>query len=105
MTLLSEGTLLVNRYRVVRLLGEGGMSEVYLVEDTTQRGSRYAAKVLKRDVHQEAGKRFEQEYRWLMGLKHQNIVPVYGMHEQNGLRFFILAYIEGDSLAERIRNK
>jgi serine/threonine protein kinase len=103
MSLLSPGTLLVNRYRVLRLLGEGGMSEVYLVEDANRPGSRYAAKVLKRDVHQEAGKRFEQEYQWLLGLKHENIVPVYGGYESRGLKFFILGHIEGDSVADRVR--
>jgi tRNA A-37 threonylcarbamoyl transferase component Bud32 len=102
-SMLSEGTVLAHRYRVKRCIGEGGMSEVYLVEELNRPSSRFAAKVLKPEVQSHMAHRFQQEARTLASLRHPGIVQVHGGYESRGILFFILAHVEGTSLPDRIR--
>ncbi|HEY5759732.1 MAG TPA: protein kinase [Steroidobacter sp.] len=102
MTLLTDGTILASRYRVRGHLGEGGMSDVYRVEALHQPGAWFAAKVLKHEVQQLLWSRFQDEARILAGLKHPGIVQFHGGYESRGRLFYVLEYVEGVSLPERL---
>ncbi len=93
---LSEGTLLDNRYRVIRPLGEGGFGAAYLVEDH-RLGRQCVAKasVLHDTAHRE---QFEQEGRMLAALSHPNLPAVYDYFYEGGHPYLIMQYIEGTTL-------
>ena len=85
--MLTPGTLLQNRYRIVSLLGEGGMATVYRAYDTRLE-REVALKVIRTELFGQAVierilRRFEREAKALARLTHPNIVKVtdYGEHE------------------------
>jgi len=98
-----QGTVLSGRYRVVSLLGRGGMGEVYLAEDT-QLQRRVALKVLLEDAaaDPERRKRFAREACAAAALNHPHIVTVHSVEEDAGRLFLTLEYVEGRTLAGRI---
>ncbi len=83
-------------YQVLCLLGEGGMGEVYLAEDT-KLGRRVAIKLIKSGFGTKAFiRRFQQEERILAGLNHPNIARLYGGGvTAKGLPYFVMEYAEG----------
>jgi serine/threonine-protein kinase len=93
-----------DRYDIDRELGRGGMGAVYLARD--RRLNRpIALKVLPEDL---AGTpalrdRFLRETRTAASFSHPNIVPVYSIEEGDGLLAYAMAYVEGESLAERVK--
>jgi eukaryotic-like serine/threonine-protein kinase len=93
----------IGHYRVERELGQGGMGEVYLAEDT-RLGRRVALKMLP--IHftrdSERVRRFQQEARAASALNHPNIVTIHEIGEREGLRFIVTEYIEGETLRERM---
>ena len=102
---LPEGTE-INQYKVVRMLGQGGMGMVYLAEDT--RLHRLAAlKFLPPgdNQQQEIRTRFLQEARAASALDHPNICTIYEVNETaEGLPFIAMAYYEGRTLKQVIQN-
>lgn len=88
-------------YRLLRLLGAGGMGAVYLADDT-QLGRRAAVKVLRREIAAlpEVGLRFEREAHAIARLKHPHIVTVYGVGNDEGMRYIAMEYVEGPELDE-----
>jgi serine/threonine-protein kinase len=91
-----------DRYRVKRLVHEGGMGEVYLVDDMHRPGEQFAVKMLKGGLPPQVTDRFRQEARVLESLRHPGIVRIYSLFEFRGRLCCVLAYIEGESLADRI---
>jgi serine/threonine protein kinase len=91
------------RYRIIKRLGAGGMGSVYLAEDS-QLGRRVALKVphFGPEDGPEARQRFFREARTAATLDHVFLCPVYDVGEVDGLCFLTMAYIEGQSLAEKI---
>jgi serine/threonine protein kinase len=90
------------RYRVVKLLGKGGMGAVYLAEDT-QLGRPVALKLPSFDANEKKRvERFVREARAAAGLLHPYICPVYDAGQINGRPFMTMAYIRGDSLEKAI---
>ncbi len=89
------------RYRILRMIGSGGMGAVYLAEDR-ELHRRVALKTpwLFDLHHGEATARFVREARAAAGLHHPYICPVYDIGEIDGVRFITMAYIEGRTLAE-----
>jgi serine/threonine protein kinase/Tol biopolymer transport system component len=90
-------------YEIVKALGAGGMGEVYLARDV--RLERVVAiKVLKAGESQEPGlqTRFEREARTISSLNHPNICRLYDVGEQDGLRYLVMEYLDGETLADRI---
>jgi len=89
----------VREYRIIRLLGEGGMGEVYLAEHTYT-GQKVAIKavnpMLMRD--QNVRRRFLEEGRVMAGLDHPNIVSLYAFFEEGGRFFLVMQYVEGETL-------
>src|SRR6476661_3586576 len=88
-------------YSVERLLGQGGMGAVYLGRDVTL-DRPVAIKVIKPDVaaNDLIRDRFLQEARSVAKLRHPNIVSVYSAGESNGLLYFAMELVEGQSLRE-----
>ena len=92
---LSAGEML-GEYRIISLLGEGGMGEVYLADDT-HFGRQVAIKLIKQGFGtKEFVRHFRQEERILAALNHPNIARLYGgAVTQNGLPYFVMEYVEG----------
>ncbi|MCA1650803.1 MAG: protein kinase, partial [Acidobacteria bacterium] len=93
----------LGHYRIERLLGTGGMGEVYLAEDTTL-GRRVALKVLGPALASDPDRRerFEREARAAAALNHPNIVTIHSVEEVDGIPFLTLELIEGQTLDEII---
>ena len=83
-------------YRIVSLLGEGGMGEVYLADDT-HFGRQVAIKLIKQGFGtKEFVRHFQQEERILAALNHPNIARLYGgAVTPKGLPYFVMEYVEG----------
>ena len=86
-------------YRIESLLGRGGMSVVYLAEDT-RLGRRVAIKVLSAELAADDAfrSRFVRESQLAAGLEHPNIVPVYEAGEAEGQLFIAMRYVRGTDL-------
>src|SRR5262245_44665171 len=93
----------LGEYRIVREIGRGGMGVVYeAVQESL--GRRVALKVLPPDRGDGPFlERFRREARAAAGLHHTNIVPVFGVGEQNGTHFYVMQYIEGRGLDDVLR--
>jgi predicted ATPase/predicted Ser/Thr protein kinase len=91
-------------HRIVRLLGEGGMGKVYLAEDETL-GRRVAIKLISETTAatDTATQRFLREARSMATVEHLHIVRVYSFGETEGRHYLVMEYVEGESLATRIR--
>jgi len=91
---------LSDRYRIERELGEGGMANVYLAEDV-KHARQVAVKVLKPELAASVGAdRFLREIRTTANLRHPHIVPLYDSGEAAGFLFYVMPFIEGESLEE-----
>lgn len=91
----------VGRYRVRRLLGQGGMGRVYLARDELL-GRSVALKVVRPErLGGSGGERFAQEARLLAALNHPHIVQVYDVGVCRAGPYLALEYIDGETLAER----
>ncbi len=100
---VSEGSIVDNRYRVVRRIGSGGMADVWLAEDAhLQR--QVALKVLHRRFLQdrEFVARFQREAEHAAGLQHPNIVAVYDRGEDGDVNYIAMRYVQGPTLKELI---
>ncbi|MGH7688059.1 MAG: serine/threonine-protein kinase [Gemmatimonadaceae bacterium] len=92
------------QYQVVRELGRGGMGVVFLARDIALHRT-VAIKVLRHEfVDSEAHReRFRREARLTARLNHPGIVPVYTLGEQHELVYIVMQYVDGSSLADRLR--
>src|ERR1700722_17435970 len=90
-------------YRILSLLGKGGMGEVFLAEDTRLH-RKVALKVLLPEVAQDTEKlaRFVQEARAASALSHPNAAHIYEIGEADGRHFLAMEYIEGETLEKRL---
>lgn len=100
-TYIPEGTMLGGRYRIIRLIGLGGMGEVYLGTQSNM-DRRVAIKTLKKEFmsNERLLKRFYREARAAAALDHPNIVKVYdfGLDPDQGCPYIAMEYLEGMSL-------
>ena len=93
---------LEGRYRVERGLGEGGMATVYLAEDL-KHNRKVALKVLKPELAAVVGaERFLAEIKTTANLQHPHILPLFDSGEADGFLYFVMPYIEGETLRDRI---
>jgi beta-lactam-binding protein with PASTA domain/predicted Ser/Thr protein kinase len=100
---VNEGSVVDNRYRVLRRIGSGGMADVWLAEDThLQR--QVALKVLHRRYlqDQEFVSRFQREAEHAAGLQHPNIVAVFDRGQDGDVNYIAMRYVEGPTLKELI---
>ena len=100
---LDPGTWL-GPYQIESPLGAGGMGEVYKARDT-RLDRTVAIKVLPEHVanNPELKQRFEREAKTVAGLSHPNICPVFDVGEQDGLNFLVMEYLDGETLAQRLK--
>lgn len=97
------GLVLGNRFKILKLIGRGGMANVYQGIDQENQ-SIVALKILKAEYVQdrEFAQRFDAEAKAAASLDHPNIVKVYGVGEHKGIRYIVMQYIEGNTLKEVI---
>ena len=92
---------LANRYRLERELGAGGMATVYLAEDP-KHGRKVAVKVLHPELAASLGaERFVREIRIVAGLTHPHILMLFDSGEAGGFLYYVMPYVEGESLRQR----
>src|ERR1700693_5557508 len=97
---------IISHYRIVEKLGRGGMGEVYLAEDK-QRGRKVAIKFLPAEVadNESARQRQLREAETAATLDHPNICAIYEVGQEGGYSFIVLQYIEGETLAGRLKRQ
>jgi hypothetical protein len=98
------GTMLSGRYRIVGLLGRGGMGEVYRADDL-KLGQAVALKFLPKQLTHRADRlaRFHQEVRLARQVSHPNVCRVHDIAEAGGQHFLSMEYIDGEDLASLLR--
>jgi serine/threonine protein kinase len=96
----------LGHYQVQALLGAGGMSEVYLAQDT-KLDRAVALKILPAEfaADKDRMRRFEQEARSAAALNHAHIAHIYEIGEAQGKHFISMEYIEGETLREKIHRE
>jgi len=99
---LEETTL--GRYQLDRLLGRGGMAEVYLARDE-QLSRDVALKVISNLGHAEQLARFQREVQTMGTLTHEHILPVFEYGEQGPWRYLVMPYIQQGTLSERLKTR
>ncbi len=95
-----------DRYRIIRLIGEGGMANVYLAFDEIL-GRNVAVKVLRGDLAEDDKfvRRFQREAINASSLSHPNIVEMYDVGEDGGNYFIVMEYVEGRTLKSLIKKR
>ena len=94
----------VNNYRIISLLGEGGMGAVYLAEHPFM-GRKAAIKVLRRELAEDRGlvERFMNEARAANAIRHPNIIDIIDVGQlPSGIPYLMMEFLDGESLAARI---
>lgn len=98
-------TTFIGRYAVVRLLGRGGMGEVYLAHDPVL-DRKVAVKLIGREIDdQEAQRRLVHEARAAGRLRHRNIVTIFDAGEHEGAPYIAMEHMEGETLRALIRRR
>ncbi|MFQ6045276.1 MAG: protein kinase [Gemmatimonadales bacterium] len=93
---------LAGRYEIERQVGAGGMSLVYLARDL-KHGRAVAIKVLRPEISASLGQdRFLREIQIAAKLQHPHILPLYDSGEAEGLLYYVMPFVEGDTLRERL---
>lgn len=100
------GEVIATQFKIVRLLGRGGMGEIYEAEDLKLR-RRLALKFLPEDLSRDPQvlERFQREARAASALDHPNICTVYEVGEHESRPFIAMQYLEGETLQQQIRGK
>jgi serine/threonine-protein kinase len=94
---------LADRYVIERELGRGGMATVYLARELRHRRP-VAIKVLDPDLSQSLGaERFLREIELAANLQHPHVVPLFDSGEAAGLLYYVMPFVEGESLRDRLR--
>ena len=102
---IEPGSVLSDRYRIIRELGKGGMGTVYLAEETAMETGRYVAVKLlppHMTTDQAILARFQEEIKTAARLDHPYIVPIYFVGEHNGLYYFVMKYLEGATIYQMV---
>ena len=99
-------TALAGRYSLERELGRGGMGIVYLARDVAL-DRLVALKLLPPRLAAEPAlrDRFLREARTAAKLSHPNIVPIFAVEEAGDFVFFVMAYVDGETLGQRVRTR
>jgi len=98
------GTVVAGRYRIVGLLGRGGMGEVYRADDL-QLGQPVALKFLTADLAHDSGRleRFRNEVRTALKVTHNNVCRVHDIGEVDGQYFLSMEFVDGEDLSSLLR--
>jgi len=96
---------LAERYTIDRELGQGGMATVYLAEDLRHK-RKVAVKVLRPELAAVLGaERFVQEITTTASLQHPHILPLYDSGEAGGFLYYVMPYIEGETLRDKLNRE
>ncbi len=96
---------LADRYKIERHIGEGGMATVYLAQDM-KHDRKVALKVLRPELAAVIGaERFLNEIRVTANLQHPHILPLFDSGEADGFLFYVMPYMEGETLRDRIKRE
>jgi Tol biopolymer transport system component len=100
---IATGTRL-GPYEILAALGAGGMGEVYRARDT-RLDRTVAVKILPQQLssNYERRQRFDREARAISSLTHPHICALYDVGQQDGIDYLVMEYIEGESLADRLK--
>src|SRR6185369_7354950 len=94
----APGHVFANRFRIVSLLGSGGMGEVYRAEDL-KLGQRVAVKLLTTGIaHPKPLERFRAEVRLAREISHPNVCRVYDIGYADGWNYLAMEYVDGETL-------
>src|SRR5574338_804995 len=97
--------VLAARYRIERVIGEGGMATVYLAEDLKHKRP-VAVKVMRPELAATLGTdRFLREVEIAAQLNHPNILPMYDSGEAQGILYYVMPFVDGESLAARLNRE
>src|SRR5215210_2464045 len=97
--------VLADRYRIERELGQGGMATVYLAHDL-RHDRKVAVKVLRPELAAVIGaERFLAEIKTTAYLQHPHILPLFDSGEADGFLYYVMPFIEGESLRERLERE
>ena len=104
--MLAKGQKINDRYEVIKTIGEGGMANVYLAEDTIL-NRKVAIKVLRGDLSSDDKfiRRFQREALSVSNLSHPNIVEVYDVGEEDGQHYIVMEHIEGKTLKQLLKKR
>lgn len=104
--MLSKGQKINDRYEIIKTIGEGGMANVYLANDTIL-DRKVAIKVLRGDLSNDEKfiRRFKREALSVSNLSHPNIVEVYDVGEEEGNYYIVMEYIEGKTLKQLLQKR
>ncbi|MEK6769991.1 MAG: serine/threonine-protein kinase, partial [Gemmatimonadota bacterium] len=96
------GATLEGRYAIERELGAGGMATVYLAHDV-RHNRKVALKVLRPELAAIlGGERFLKEIQLTANLQHPHILPLHDSGEAEGIVYYVMPYVEGESLRDRL---
>src|SRR5947209_9389419 len=104
MALATTGTMLAERYRVIRRLGSGGMASVFLAEDERLR-RRVAVKRLHAGSPEDVARRFQREARVGASLNHPSIVAVFDTIVDDEGVLIVMEYVDGETLRDEIARR
>src|SRR5436190_11608932 len=101
---LTPGAIVAGRYRLVAMLGRGGMGEVYRADDLTL-DQPVALKFLPEGVGTDPDKlaQFHNELRTARQVSHRNVCRLYDLGEAGGRRFLTMEYVDGEDLVSLLR--
>ena len=103
--MLLKGQKINDRYEIIKSIGEGGMANVYLANDTIL-DRMVAVKVLRGDLSDDKFvRRFEREALSVSNLSHPNIVEVYDVGVEDGNHYIVMEYIEGKTLKQLLKKR
>ena len=104
--MIAKGQKINDRYEIEKLIGEGGMANVYLARDTIL-DRKVAVKVLRGDLagDEKFVRRFQREALSASSLSHPNIVEIYDVGEDEGNFYIVMEFIEGKTLKQLIKKR
>ena len=103
---LPEGLEIGRRYRVLKLLGVGGMGAVYRVHDNDL-DRDVALKLIRSEIAEDAAalERFKREIQLSSRITHKNVLRVFDLGESDGIRFLTMQYVEGEDLSTILKRE
>jgi serine/threonine protein kinase len=105
---LENGAILQERYKILRLIGRGGMGSIYLCEDLRLPGKQWALKEMRVEnpaAAEQVRESFGREARFLASLRHPSMPMIVDVFSVESCEYLVMEFIEGETLAEKIRRE